>query len=245
MAVGNAGRRGVVVAVDGFDDAVGIFLPDDGIGELTVEGTNGNPNTFQLEELSELDQKYLRVMVPPKLAVDVKTQSKLIPHKEAFDITTIDETYKNMATVLITKKSQRPFTSRLKIEVFLIAEEVEDSNYILLNLTAGDFILPSVTKGAEVEFETRPVKTVIFKDVISDAMKGEDFAGYLVVVTTLQDEIVLMDSNISKWLKDPEVIENLRELAIRGAPSPRSRHFDQTGKKVPPPRPAHKGATSR
>ena len=59
-----------------------------------------------------------------------------------------------------------------------------------------------------------------------------------------EDEIIVMDSNFAKWLEDEDVVENLRELSIRGAPSPRSRHFDKTGKKIPPPRPAYKGATS-
>jgi len=206
-------------------------------GKLTVEGTNGNPKVFHLEELSELDQKYLRVRVPPKIKVEVTIESKQIPDRPMF-LVAEEETTDYQATVRITKKSQRPFTSRLKLETFLVAEELQGSNRILLNRTEDEFLLPAVTKGAEVELKSQRARTEVFRGVMSRALKGEDFEGYLVAVSTLQDEIILIKSNLPSWAETPEVIKNLRELSIRGAPSVRSRHFDKTGRKVPPPRPS-------
>ena len=101
--------------------------------------------------------------------------------------------------------------------------------------------MPTISKGAEVELKSRIARTEQFRDEMSKAMKGEEFAGCLLVISTLEDEIVLMDSNLPSWIEDPQVIQNLRELSISGAPSVCSRHFDKTGKKVPPPRPAHSG----
>lgn len=213
-------------------------------GKLTIESEDGSTKVFRLENLSELDQKYLRVMVPPKIEANVKVQSAVIPPLEEPFIKKDLENQKHKAVVSITKKSQRPFTSRLRGEIFLIAQEVEASNYVLLNRTEVDFLLPSVSKGAEVTFESTPAKTVIFRDTMSSAMKGEESVGYLLVISTLQGETVLMDSNLPSWIEDENVIENLRDLAIRGAASVCSRHFDKTGKKIPPPRPAQRGPTA-
>ena len=81
-------------------------------GKLTVEAEDGSTKTFELEKLSELDQKYLRVKVPPKMAVDVQTQHNSIAPRPMTRIKReiILDAYQ--ATVLIAKKSQRPFTSR-------------------------------------------------------------------------------------------------------------------------------------
>jgi len=212
-------------------------------GKLTIEAEDGGTRGFNLEELSEVDQKYLRVVVPPKIEVEVRSKTESIPDRPQY-LKRDEDTFEHQVTVVVTKKSQRPFTSRLKADIFLIAEEVEGSNHILLNRTENEFLLPTVTKGVEIEFKSSLVRTTVFRDIISQVMKGEDFQGYLVVISTLQDEIVLMDSNLPSWFEDPEIIENLRELSIRGAPSVRSRHFDKTGKKVPPPRPEYRPATA-
>lgn len=207
-------------------------------GKLTVEAEDGSTKTFELENLSELDQKYLRVKVPPKaeLAVEVKSTS-IEPRPMTIEKEMQMDAYQ--VNVKVTKKSQRPFTSRLKAEIFLIAEEVEGDNYVLLERTEKEFLMPTISKGTEVELKSKIAKTLKFRDEMSSALKGEDFKGYLAVISSMEGEIVLLNSNLPAWLEDPQVIQNLRELSITGAPSVYSRHFDKTGKKVPPPRPAH------
>lgn len=207
--------------------------------KLTIETEDGGLKAFELKDLSELDQRYLRVMVPPKVEAEVISRSadvEPLPMALPRD----DFSKKHQVTVHIEKKSQRPFTSRLRAEIFLIAEEVEGSNYILLDMTQKEFLLPTIQKGASVELKSNTVQTREFRDVISSEMKGEKYDGYLLVVSSLQGETVLVESNLPPWIEDPEVIRNLRELFITGAASVRSRHFDKTGKKVPPARPEHR-----
>lgn len=214
-------------------------------GKLTIEAEDGTRKTYRLEKLSELDQKYLRVMVPPDMNVEIRSTHRSIPPPPMlrYPREYIRDDY--YATVLITKKSQRPFTSRLKAEIFLIAEEVEGSNYVLMGRTEKTFLMPTISKGATVELRSNVVRTETFRDVMSGALKGEEFSGCLLVISTLQGDLVHTKSTLSpSWFEDPEVIKNLRELSITGAPSVCSRHFDKTGKKVPPPRPPHSGPTA-
>lgn len=214
-------------------------------GKLTIEGEDGSTQTFELEKLSELDQRYLRVKVPPKIEVEIKIKSSSVAPRQMATVREVSyEDYQ--AAIVITKKSQRPFTSRLKAEIFLVAKEVEGSNYILLDRTEREFLMPTVSKGSELELKSRIVRTTKFRDLMAGEMKGEEFAGSLAVISSMEGEIVLVETTLSpSWFKDPQVINNLRELSITGAPSIRSRHFDKTGKKVPPPRSAHRGPAAQ
>jgi hypothetical protein len=173
-------------------------------------------------------------MVPPDLEAEVRTQSTLIPPRKQFfkrDETTED----HVVSAIITKKSQRPFTSRLNAEIFLIGEEVEGDNHILLSRTEGSLLLPTA-RNSEVEFKSSTTRTIRFRDVVSDEFKGELYQGYLLLITSQQGDMLLMESNLPSWMQESAVVENLRALSIRGAASVRSRHFDESGNKVPPPR---------
>lgn len=213
-------------------------------GRLSIEAEDGSTRTFELKKLSELDQKYLRVMVPPEMQTEVRTKSIPAPPRPATDRQEVfyDD---HQATVLITKKSQRPFTSRLKVEIFMVAEEIEGDHYILLDRTEKEILLPTISKGAEFEFKSRIVRTMRFRGAISEQIKGEEFCGYLLVISTMQGDIVLTKSNLPALFEDPQVITNLQALSIAGAASVRSRHFDEAGRNVPPPRPEHRSATDR
>lgn len=208
-------------------------------GKLTVEAEDGTEKKFLLEDLSELDQKYLRTQVPPEMdvsstykEVDVQTRPAIMDRV----ILTRDA----QLTVEITKKSQRPFTSRLKVEIMLIAEECVSGNPVLMDITSREFLLPSVSKNATVELKSGVVRMEKSQeDRFEGGYAGQEYDGYMVVISTLDGDIVYVESSLQSWFEEPEVIENLRELWVAGRPSWVSRIFskESRGKKVPPPRP--------
>ena len=65
---------------------------------------------------------------------------------------------------------------------------------------------------------------------------GTEYEGYLVVISSKAGDIVYVETSLSTWIEDPQVIENLRELYMAGAADWISRLFDKEGKKIPPPR---------
>ena len=204
-------------------------------GKVTVEDEAGKKTILAIEKMSDPDKKYIRVMIPPKIEVEVRTKTNRVkPRPMALwrdDIEKVD-----VVTATVVKKSQRPFTSRLNAEVFMVAEEVEGDNYILLKRFDEEFLLME-EKDYQYEVRSQPMLTVKYTNITDNKPKGELYKGHLLIITSMQGDVVATDSNLPKWMQQPEVVENLRELSKRGAPSLRSRHFDKSGKQVPPPRP--------
>ena len=204
-------------------------------GKLTIEKDDGTRVVLGIETMSALDKKYLRVMIPPKIEVEVRTKTKQL-HPRPMALWRDDIEKMHIVTATILKKSQRPFTSRLKAEMFMVGKEADGDNYILLKRFDEDFLL---IEGKDYQYEVRspPVKTTRYTNITDNAPKGESFYGYLLILTSMQGDVLMTDSNLPAWLQQPEVVKNLRELSVRGAPSIRSRHFDKTGGQVPPARP--------
>jgi hypothetical protein len=206
-------------------------------GKLTIVDEEGNETRFEVAELSDKDKKYVRVMIPPEIEVVARTKDRQLPRRPmALYRDDIEKVHSVTAT--ISKKSQRPFTSRLNIEIFLIAEEVDGDNYILLARFDDDFLLLD-EKDHQYIYQSKPVQTTQFTDIGSDDRKGELFKGYVLIITSMQGDVLVTQSNLPSWMQEPKFLDKMRELSIRGAPSVRSRHFDKSGNKVAPQRPSN------
>ena len=155
-------------------------------GKLTIEDEDGRQETLEIADLSDVDKKYIRVMIPPKIEVEVRTKSSRLKKRPATNVQ--DDIEKlNSIEALITKKSQRPFTSRLNIEVFLVGEEVEGDHYILLGRFEDSFLLLE-EKEYQYRYESKKVQTTEFTDICSETRKGELFEGYILIITSMQGE---------------------------------------------------------
>ena len=206
-------------------------------GKLTIETESGEKRVLAIADMSDFDKKYVRVMIPPKIEVKVRTKSFRIPDRPQFyPRPEVNESYTVIAR--ITKKSQRPFTSRLKAELFLVAEEIVGDSHVLMSYTEGDFLLLE-EQDFEHEFKSKPTKVSSYEDLLTKRKRGDVYKGYLLVISSMQGDVVAIESNLPSWMQEPVVVGNLRELAIRGAASIRSRHFGKDGKKVPPSRPPY------
>jgi hypothetical protein len=203
-------------------------------GKLTVEDDEGNKSVFEIEDLSDLDKKYIRVKIPPKIDAVVRSQSKKLPKRPA-DLTRDDVEDVYWVAAEISKESQRPFTSRLNIETFLVADEFEADNYILLGRFTDSFLLVQ-EKDYKYSYKSEKVQCTLFSQLGSGERKGEVYKGHIFIITSQEGDVVFMHSSLPTWMQQPEILEKLRELSIRGAPSVRSRHFNKQGEKAPPPR---------
>ncbi len=204
--------------------------------KVTLRTADGTELRIPVEKLSEHDQKYLRVMVAPEVEIHFSKKTRTEPKPVELLDDDNDTTTLMKPSVTVRKVSKRPFTSALKMELFLIAKEVDGKNYILLENYNSKILFHS---GNDYSFTFSPpqeVRSVIYTGHDFITRRGEEYLGYLVVLTDPRDVIVKISSNIREWIQSKEVIENLRELAVRSAPSRRSRHFDKRGQKSPVPR---------
>jgi hypothetical protein len=208
--------------------------------KVTLRTKDGKETRMTVDEFCDNDQKYFRVMVPPSITLNV--QNKTTKQFKAFELVQrIHDTFSITETVSIKKKSKRPFTSRLHLDIFLIAKEREPSgNYILLGYSETDFLFKDGKNDAFV-FRSDPVKVDQFFLSAAAQRKGEEYEGYILQISDMQGNVVETETNIAgKWSKEAELLPNLKELWTRGAASKRSRHFDKkTGFKVDVPRLTH------
>ncbi len=202
--------------------------------KLTLKTAGGKEIRLPVKDFSEHDQKYLRVMVPPNLEIDFSKKTSIKPKPiEMFDQDNDTVTILS-TTVKIIKDSKRPFTSGLKAELFLIAEEVAETQYkILLTKTDRSFLLPE-EKGDSYEFKTKPIELQVYTEYDESSRRGPVFVGYFIVVTDKQGNVVQEKTDVL-WLEGKG--QELRLLYQNGAGSRYSRYFDKkTIKKVKVPR---------
>ncbi len=201
--------------------------------KITLRDVDGKEHQVGVEELSDHDQKYIRVMVPPVMEIEFHRNFHIKPKPVELSDDDNDTVTILWGDVRITKISNRPFTSGLHAELFLIAKEVAGENYVLIDRTESDFLLEEdkahqfKTKGGEIRIYTEYTRE----------RRGEEYLGYLVAISDARGNIVQIKTNMD-WLTDK--VENLRELYTRGAASMYSRHFDkETVQKTEVPRPRY------
>jgi len=213
--------------------------------KMTLRCKDGTEVRIPVEDFSEHDQKYMRVTVPPNVSIKVsKTQWVKPKPPEMWPTEDVQTMVKGTAT--IQKESKRIFTSRLNAELFMIAKEVDGDNFILLSKTDSSFLLGDHNDNTHV-FSSEPDFTRKYDEMGPSGWRGELYEGYLIIVSDKDGNTLAIKTDFpGGWIESPEVIENLRELAVRGAASVRSRHFDKTGKKaaLTRPKPRSYGETS-
>ena len=199
--------------------------------KITVREVNGKEHRVGVEELSDHDQKYIRVMVPPVMEIKFHRNFSIKPKPVELSDDDNDTVTILRGDVMIKKVSERPFTSGLRAELFLIAKEVDGGNYVLIDRTESNFLL---VQDHPHQFKTKGAEIRIYSEY-NRQRRGEEYLGYLVAISDARGNIVQVKTNID-WLTDK--VENLRELNSRGAASMYSRHFDkETVQKAEVPRP--------
>lgn len=212
--------------------------------KVTLRTQDDKEIRMTIDEFCDNDQKYFRVMVPPNITIETSTYNKVKPKaaREPFpDYTYVTRIAKEAIT--ISKKSKRPFTNRLYIEVFLIAEEIEanSENYVLLGISKGSFLF---TEQDTFTFKTKPAELVTYTQNSTSQRRGEEYIGYIYQITLKDNKgethIVETSTDLSKKIFDkPELLPKLRDLMDRGSASKRCRHFNKNGERVDVPRVKH------
>jgi len=208
--------------------------------KMTLRKKDGTEVRIPVEDFSDHDQRYMRVRVPPQITIDFSKKSWIKPKPpEMWATEDVQTMVKGTATV--HKDSKRTFTSRLSAELFMIAKEVDGDDFFLLSKTDSSFLLGDHDDNTHV-FSSEPDFTRKYDELGPSSWRGEQYDGYLIIISDRNGNTLATKTDIpGNWIDTPEVIENLRELYLRGAASVRSRHFDKTGKKSkltrPKPRP--------
>jgi hypothetical protein len=201
-------------------------------GSVELRRPDGSLYSIPLENLSELDRKYIRTQIPPEIELEVRTQKRA---KERNPNTTRaayeqfrDDINVVTANVEIRQKSQAVFTGTLRAEVYLIGEEVATPDiYRLAGKEAAQVQFTEQNK-KRFKFETS-ADFRVYEEYNYD-MRGAEYAGYLVVLLDPMGNIMKTDTDLS-WLEDSE-IDDLRKFYVDS-------FFDEDCRKRSVPRPRY------
>jgi len=152
-----------------------------------------------------------------------------------------DRTILYTCTVEVEKESDLPSKLKYKVELFLLGEEVDGDNYILMHWEPSGFIFPD-GEDSSYKFTTKeiPFRTYPTWGEAPYRIRGQRYMGYIVSVSDNAGNIFKYDSDLPRlpWLDDgfPAAIEKLREIYKNGRGSTHSRHFNDSFRKTQTPR---------
>lgn len=210
------------------------------LGRVQVLDAKGEKRLMSLEKLSIADLNYLKKNVVPDVEITCRKSSTIRPPLEW----TIrgDQTLLYTCDVTLEKKSDMDSSSKLTAELYVIAEEVDGDNWVLVHREAKKFVFPEgrhssysfTVDGIECRrYDARWAKQ-------SRKWRGWTYLGYVVVMLDQKGQIAAHKTDLATedWMElgIPVVVERLRKLAVDGRGSVYSRHFGKDVEKSKLPR---------
>jgi len=192
--------------------------------KAVLKNARGKQVKVPLSELSAGDLDYLELASPPPLKITFlkeleRFKFEIIPLMSDMPVFT-----KFTGGVKIEKTNKKPYTKKLKVELFTIASEMDGNNYILMDRVEGEFT-PSKENGERFELWGNGFYLRDYQDG-AGYRRGERLKGHMVVITDERGIVVAKDVS-NDWMFD--IIDFLREFPV-------GRHFSKAGERVYPPR---------
>ncbi len=210
------------------------------LGRIQVRDTKDQLRMIPVDKLAKADLKYLQDSIVPEMDIKVRKETDLKPEMEwtiSGDKTTL-YTFK----ITLDKKSDMDCNTRLTAELYLIADEEDGDNYILIERAENKFVFPH-GRDSQIEWvvENLPIRRYFSGWAVTSAKwRGGTYLGYIVTVLDSKGNVVASKTDIGNvaWMQDglPAAVEKLRLLAYEGRGSVYSRHFDSQIRKSRLPR---------
>ena len=153
------------------------FVTETG-GQMVFRDRAGQEYKIDPEQLSEEDQHYLQMLLPPTLDINVNKQT------DSFSRGTVKQG-SVQCVVRIKKTSTRPYTGKLSAHLLVIGRHHRSDHYVILNRASKEFTLTRENK-EQVEFKSGRIR--IGFDLYGKALT--EYSGYVVVVKDSRGEIV-------------------------------------------------------
>ncbi|MEN8256139.1 MAG: SHD1 domain-containing protein, partial [Verrucomicrobiota bacterium] len=197
--------------------------------KVVLKTTRGRQVKILVSEFSAEDLDYLELASPPSLKITFLKETgmfdfKILPFASAKQTPIMREL---TAGLKIEKINMKPYTKKLKVELFSIAQEIDGDNYVLLDRKEGTFI-PSEENDGCYELWGKKAYMKDYHDTYAPPLRrrGLKYKGHMILVIDERGKIIAQDIS-NDWMLD--IIDFLREFPV-------GRHFSKKGQRVYPPR---------
>ena len=197
-------------------------------GEAGFKSEKGAIIRVPLAQLSESSRTRAELANPPRLSIDIIKDYNAITFPSGIrDVTQHPPERRAHYGMRIKQTSSGDYNHPLNAELFVIGRERLGDRLILFDRQSASFHL---TRENRREFEFRSERVVRLRNYLMwDQPRGEDYFGYLIVVSDIQSNTVSVSSSHDFLYEN---LDNLKERYINN-------YMDETCIRVFPTRPPH------
>ena len=193
--------------------------------DVALKGPRGKVKKIPIERFSPKDLEYLELSNPPDLELALGKSSTQRVYPPTYSQQELPRQTLFKFTARVRQKSGRIYHRPLTLEMFLIGKENAGDKYVLYEYRKEEFSLP---EGSGSIFELRTDEIPVTEYVQNAQLRGDAYAGYILVVTDIRGQVIASKAKKEDWLS---IVENLRRL-------PKGKTFDiKTGLRTWPSRP--------
>lgn len=200
------------------------------LGGIQIRDVKGALRSISIDKLSKADLLYLQTSIPPDVDISFRQSSRM---RKPMEWTLEgDRTTLYTCEVMLKKTGRMDSKAELTVELYIIGEEVDGDNWILVQYDKSKFVFPE-GKDATYEFVVKDVPCRKYESFWAEGMsrmRGVTYLGYIVTVLDSEGKVFDYDTDLAteNWMDEgvPSAVEKLRKLAIEGRGSQFSRHFN-------------------
>lgn len=195
------------------------------VGEVTLKTARGRVRKIPLEKLAEEDLRYIELLNPPRLELELGKVSDQRVYPPTYNDQELPRQTLFTFTAKVKQLSGEPYRRQLTLEFFNIGEENNGDKNILYSYQKEQFTLDG--NGSEFTLSTREIPVTAY--VSYGQRRGESYTGYMMIVKDERGEIIASKATRDEWLA---IADKLSELPV-------GRTFDpETGERCWPTRPS-------
>jgi hypothetical protein len=205
--------------------------------KILIRDPSGESHLMEFSQLSDPDQEYILHAAPPKIDIECRNHSRQRPFLEW----SIDEDVTTLYSFEIKLKREGKLLGKrtLTTELFVVGEEVDSDNYMLVHWQKAEVVFPEGSKSSQ----PFTVTDVPFRYYYASwarhggaaKYRGVTYLGYLIAVSDSKGNLIATDADMSKLrvVTDdiPAAVTALRQIYMNGRGSVYSRCFDESLKK--------------
>ena len=178
------------------------------IGEkVSLKTLRGKVVKVPMANLSSEDISYMELINPPQLDLSLSKKSKV--RKFPDSLSALPTSAYHDFKAVIQQTSTKPYGHELTAELFVIGrEKIGEKLNTLLDYQISSFTLD---KGSDSVYELSSNTVELMKFEMNGQLMGEEYAGFMIIVTDSRGEIIAQSSQRDEWL---EIADNLRKLPV-------------------------------
>lgn len=208
-------------------------------GRIVIRDKRGETHQIPSEKLSLKDRLHLEYELSPDIEINVVVDSAEKPDLGFVEQIADDTTKLYSFEVSLKNKSGFLCKDHLMGVLYIIGEEKDGGNHVLVDRVISRFVFPAETEASYRFTVDHIVFRTFFCSWPEDGKpRGVTYNGYVVAVLNSKGELIASKTDVgADFIRSdlPHAIGKLRQLYFQGRGSMYSRHFDETIEKTDVP----------